>query len=139
MPDDGTVQTPSRVRYLNGPVALEPGEAFVVEFTPQGEPGYWSWVLQNVWGETPDWRDRPVILNHRELMRDGTGRIRIVVAHENPGVPNWMDMAGRQRLLLSLRWRGESALPHVTTRVLGVRELGGLRNERGRSARRRAR
>jgi hypothetical protein len=106
MPDDGTVQTPSLVQYVNGRVELAEGEAFVMEFEPRDEPDYWSWVLQNVWGETPDWRDRPIVLNNRDVLREPDGRVTIVIAHEDPGVGNWMDMAGHRRLLLSLRWRG---------------------------------
>ena len=118
MPDDGTVQTPSRVRYLNGRVEIAEDEALVLDFRPENEPAYWSWVLQNLWGETPDWRDRPIVKNNRELARDADGRVRVVIAHRDPGHPNWMDMSGHQRLLLSLRWRGESPLPAVTTRVV---------------------
>jgi len=123
MPDDGAVQTPSLVQYINGWVELERDQAFVLEFLPHDEPGYWSWVLQNVWGETPDWRDRSVVLNNRELVREADGWIRIVVAHENPGVTNWMDMSGHPRLLLSLRWRGESRLPDVSTRTTSLAAL----------------
>ena len=118
MADDGTVQTPSQIRYLNGLVEIDPDQALILEFDTKGEPSYWSWVLQNVWGETPDWRDRPIVLNNRDVERDTSGRVRIVVAHSDPGQANWMDMSGHPRLLLSLRWRGESPLPKVTTRVV---------------------
>ena len=88
MPDDGTVQTPSHVRYLNGVVELAEDRGLVLDFTPEAEPGYWNWVLQNVWGETLDWRDRPVVLNNRDVARGPDGRIRIVVAHRNPELGN---------------------------------------------------
>ncbi len=128
MPDDGTVQTPSLVQYMDGRVQLEPDEAFVLEFHPGDEPDYWSFVLQNVWGETPEWRDRPVVLNNRELERLADGRVRIVVAHEDPGLANWMDMSGHPQLLLSLRWRGESPLPEITTRMTKLAELASFRS-----------
>jgi hypothetical protein len=123
MPDDGTVQTPSLVRYINGRVELAQDEAFVLEFEPGDAPDYWSWVLQNVWGETPDWRDRSIILNNREVVPEADGKIRIVIAHENPGASNWMDMAGHPRLLLSLRWRGDQALPKVSTQTTTLAAL----------------
>lgn len=118
MADDGTIQTPSQIRYLNGLVEIDPSQAFILDFDTTAEPHYWSWVLQNVWGETPDWRDRPVVLNNRDVERDASGRVRIVVAHRDPGHANWMDMSGHPRLLLSLRWRGESPLPDVATKVV---------------------
>lgn len=126
MPDDGTVQTPSRVRYLNGRIEIAEDEALLIDFRPENEPAYWSWVLQNLWGETPDWRDRPIVRNNRELARDPDGRVRLVIAHGDPGHPNWMDMSGHQRLLLSLRWRGESALPRVEKRVVPLESIGRL-------------
>ncbi|MBJ18317.1 MAG: DUF1214 domain-containing protein [bacterium] len=127
MPDDGAVQTPTLVQYVNGQVELERDEALLLEFHPGEEPGYWSWVLQNMWGETPDWRDRPVVLNNQELERAADGTIRIVIAHADPGLPNWMDMSGHPRLLLSLRWRGETALPEISTRTVGASGLAALR------------
>jgi len=127
MKDDGTIQTPSLVRYLNGIVELDQNEAFVLEFDPtEGdatEPTYWNWVLQNVFGATPDWRDRPIVLNNRDVSRGEDGRVQIVVAHRNPGHPNWMDMSGHPRLLMSMRWRGEAALPKVATRVLPLADI----------------
>ena len=123
MPDDGTVQTPTLLRYLNGYIEIAEDQALVIEFTPEAEPGYWNWVLQNVWGETLDWRDRPVVLNNREVVRGKDGAIRIVISHRNPGVSNWMDMAGHRRLLLSLRWRGSEPLPEVTTRVVKLNDV----------------
>lgn len=123
LPDDGTVQTPSRVRYLNGIVELAEDRAFALEFAPGDGAGYWSWVVQNVWGETPDWRDRPVVLNDLDAVRREDGSVRIVVAPRDPGVPNWLDMAGHPRVLLSLRWRGDAPLPEVATRTVALSEL----------------
>ncbi|MEZ4216321.1 MAG: DUF1214 domain-containing protein [Myxococcota bacterium] len=134
MPDDGSVQTPSGVRYRNGIVELDASQALVLELAPRDEPAYWSFVLQNLWGETPDWRHHPVVRNNRELVRAGDGRVRIVVAHRVPAIDalppalraNWMDMAGHRRLLLSLRWRSRTGLPEVTTRVVPVETLASL-------------
>lgn len=120
MKDDGTVQTPSQIRYLSCLVEIEPDQALVAEFDPKDEPGYWNWVLQNVWGESLDWRDRPIVLNNRDVERDTSGGVKIIVAHHDPGHPNWMDMSSHPRLLLSLRWRGEAPLPKVTTRVVPI-------------------
>ena len=49
--------------------------------------------------------------------------VRIAIAHRDPGVDNWMDMSGHRRLPLSLRWRGESALPEVATKVVPLSQL----------------
>ena len=121
MPDDGAVQTPRAVRYLNGIVAPKDDEALLVELSPKDEPSYWNVVLQNLWGETLDWRYLPVVRNNRELVHDPDGKVRIAISHRpTNAVPsqNWMSMAGHRSLLLSLRWRGESALPLATPRLV---------------------
>lgn len=123
LPDDGTVQTPSQVRYVNGWIELETDQALVLEFTPKDEPTYWSLVMQNSWGETSDWRYRPTGRNNREIQKDAQGRVRVIISSRDPGVVNWMDMAGHRKMLIALRWRGSSPLPTVDTRVVALSGL----------------
>jgi hypothetical protein len=124
MPDDGSVQTPSLVRYYSGIVELGEEEALEIEFMPKDEPKYWAWVLTNAFGETPDWRYRPVVLNNRDVKREANGRVRIVIAHRDPGGVNWMDMAGHRELYIGMRWRGKSRLPKLKTRIVSIHDLG---------------
>ena len=65
-----------------------------------------------------------MIKNNREVARGEDGSVQLVVAHRDPGHPNWMDMAGHRKLLISLRWRGEEPLPEVTPTVVDVASLG---------------
>jgi hypothetical protein len=120
MPDAGDLQTPRAVRYLEARVQLAPSEALLLEGTPQAEPDYWNLVLQNRWGETPDWRAHAVCLNNRELRREPDGRVRVTVAARGNGALNWLDTAGHSELLLALRWRGDTPLPEFKTRVVPI-------------------
>lgn len=126
MPDDGTLQTPDGVRYLQGWVMLDAGQQLELTIDPKDAPAYWNLVLQNAWGETPDWRTHPIARNNRELKPGDDGRVRVVVAHTDPKRPgvHWLDMAGRRELLLALRWRGKSALPKVETTTRGAASNG---------------
>jgi hypothetical protein len=53
-------------------------------------------VLWNAMGRTEDYRDRQVSRNAHQLVLDAKRRFRIVVAHEDPGIANWLDTAGRR-------------------------------------------
>jgi hypothetical protein len=58
---------------------------------------------------TPDWIRHAVSLNHRQARADADGRIRVVVAQRDPGVPNWLDTAGHPQGFVFLRWQGVAA------------------------------
>jgi hypothetical protein len=61
---------------------------------------------------------RTTSLNHHQTAVGSDGRVRFVVAHEDPGVPNWLDTMGRWRALLNFRHFWGSALPTPKTRVV---------------------
>jgi hypothetical protein len=83
------------VAYAAGPYALEPDQALVMEGRlPRGV--FSNVVLWNALGRTEDYRDRQVSLNARQLELDAERGFRIVVAHADPGVRNWLDTAGRR-------------------------------------------
>ncbi|MBW2244115.1 MAG: DUF1214 domain-containing protein [Deltaproteobacteria bacterium] len=44
--------------------------------------------------QTPPYRRRQVSLNRVQMHYESDGSFRIVVAHRDPGVPNWIDAAG---------------------------------------------
>jgi hypothetical protein len=50
----------------------------------------WSRHLQ-----TYDFAHRQVSLNRAQTTLDADGAFRIVLAHQDPGVPNWLDTEGR--------------------------------------------
>jgi hypothetical protein len=51
-------------------------------------------VLWNHRLQTPPYRYRRVSLNRRQTRCEEDGSFRMVVAHRDPGVPNWIDAAG---------------------------------------------
>lgn len=83
------------VAYSAGPYQLEPDQALVMEGQiPRGV--FSNVVLWNAIGRTEDYRDRQVSLNARQLELDSERRFRIVVAHADPGIRNWLDTAERR-------------------------------------------
>jgi hypothetical protein len=51
--------------------------------------------LWNRHQQTYDYANRRVTLNRRQTKLDPDGSFRVVIAHRDPGVPNWLDTEGR--------------------------------------------
>lgn len=83
---------------------LAPDEALVVDCdVPQSR--YWSFHLYSLaWWEALEYGTRVTTRNHTQTRLSDDGRIRVVVAHEDPGVANWLDTEGRGEALLTLRY-----------------------------------
>jgi hypothetical protein len=121
--DDGDLQTPDGVKYHQGHWRLAADQALVIEFTPASVP-YWGFLIMNRWMESLEYRDRSVTLNNFQATTESDGRVRMIVAHEDPSLPNWLDTAGHHEGLMSLRWaRLESPLPLVAVRVVPFASL----------------
>ena len=43
------------------------------------------------------------------------GSVRFVIAHRDPGVPNWLDTAGHQRGTVGVRWVGPDVVDVLPT------------------------
>jgi hypothetical protein len=95
----------------------EPGEAVIVELRPPA-CRYWGVQLATWFWETAAVGSRQVSLNHAQAAVDPDGVVRMVVAHEDPGVANWLDAAGHSTGTLAVRYLDADDLPAVPqTRV----------------------
>jgi hypothetical protein len=107
---------------------LEPDEALIVDSSPP-ESRYWSWHLYNLaWWEALECASRITTLNQTQTRVSDDGRLRLVVAHDDPGVPNWLDTEGRREALLTLRWFWPTSdqVPTPSTRVVKVDEVASV-------------
>jgi hypothetical protein len=78
---------------------------------------YWSVQLLSRWMESGDYRHHPVALTGREIAVDADGTFRIVVAHRDPGVPNWLATTGLRAGSIAVRaLRAEGGLEIHFTR-----------------------
>ena len=55
---------------------------------------YWSIQLLTRFMESGDWLHHPVFLTGRDIVPNDDGTFRVVVAHRDPGVPNWLATTG---------------------------------------------
>jgi hypothetical protein len=90
--------------YAGGVYELSPEEALLVEVTIPVAAAYTGFHLSNLWGESHDFANHQSSLNGFQVEVDPDGVRRYVVAHRDPGVPNWLDTTGLPEGFLSLRW-----------------------------------
>jgi hypothetical protein len=110
------------IAYYHGYWALALDEALVIELAPPACE-YWNFQLNNHWMESLDYRYHTIALNHAQVRADPDACVRLVVAHADPGVPNWLDTAGHRRGTMCLRWVGAASHPDPVTRVVKRRDL----------------
>ena len=104
-------------RPVIGSWKLAPDEALVIEVTPP-EGLYWSFSLGNAWWETIDYGNRQSSLNGHQAVVDSDGMVRVVVAHHDPGVANWLDTAGHREGAIILRCVRTESAPVPTCTVV---------------------
>ena len=78
------------IHYATGKFRIEPDEALVMEGTVP-PCAFANVMLWNLHMQTLDYRHRTTALNAAQIAYEPDGSYRIVVAHEDPGVANWLD------------------------------------------------
>jgi hypothetical protein len=101
---------------------LEPGEVLLLE-SARPDADYWSFVSHTMpWLESGEFDRRQTSLNDAQTHVDADGMIRVVVAHEDPGAPNWIDSEGRRIGMLVYRWVWARDNPCPTARFFSTHE-----------------
>jgi hypothetical protein len=108
--------------YYHGYWKLAPDEALVIEVTPPACE-YWNFQLNNHWMESLDYRYFRIAVNKHEARLRPDGSVRVVVAHSDPGVENWIDTCGHERGTMCWRWVQAHEHPEPRTRVVPHAEL----------------
>jgi hypothetical protein len=109
------------IAYYHGYWELADDEALLIEVTPPACE-YWNFQLNNHWMESLDYRWHQIALNHSQVKPRPDGSVRLVIAHQDPGVPNWIETAGHRRGTMCLRWVGAKQHPDPVTRVVKQKE-----------------
>jgi hypothetical protein len=110
------------IAYYHSAWRLDPDEALVIEAEPPACET-WNFQLDNHWMESLDYRHHTIHVNKHTAKLEPDGSVRIVVAHEDPGLPNWIDTAGHRHGTMCLRWIRAEDHPQPRTRVVPLREL----------------
>ena len=103
------------ILYGNDWFVLGDEHALVVECDAP-DARYWSFQLCDTWFRSLDYANHQTSLNAAQLRRDTDGRVRLVVAHRDPGVPNWLDTTGLGAGVFQYRfiWTRAAAQPVAT-------------------------
>ncbi len=80
--------------YSAGRFVLEPEQALVIEGRLP-KCTFANVVLWNRYLQSFDYRYRRISLNRKQIELEKDGSYRIVIAHKDPGVPNWLSTEGR--------------------------------------------
>jgi hypothetical protein len=104
---------------------LAPGEGLLLE-CERPDADYFGFTLHTLgWLESGDFAERQTSLNDQQLHADPDGRLRIVLAGADPGVPNWLDTEGRAAGMLVYRYVWTRSEPVPRARVLPLAQLRG--------------
>ena len=105
--------------------ALGPDEALVIE-GPMVSGRYWAFQRSALGSFDTNYVDHPTSLNHHQIRPGSDGRFRLVLAHEDPGVANWLDTEGQSEGLITHRWIGVAERPQIDTQKVRLAELDGV-------------
>ncbi len=111
--------------YSMAPFVLKPDQALVIR-------GRWpkcrfaSIVLWNRFLQTFDYRYRTVSLNRKQTTLEDDGSFKMILAHKDPGLPNWLDTEGRKVGLMFWRFQlPEEEIEPLATEVVSFASLRG--------------
>jgi hypothetical protein len=104
-------------------IELRDDEVWVAECEIPPECPYWSVQLMDYAYSALDGMYTQASLNGHSAVADPDGLFRIVVCAGDPGVANWLDTSGQQRVQIRFRWYS-SGTPRISTSVVGRAELG---------------
>jgi hypothetical protein len=109
--------------YYEGIFNFGEDEALLLETAMPKTCRYWSIELVDLLFSTLDWVNNQASLNRSQATLDKDGKLRVVIAHSDPGVPNWLDTIGRKRGVIGGRWYLASNHPLPTVRKVKLADV----------------
>jgi len=83
---------------------LRPDQALVITI-PVSDAPYLGFQLGSLWYISLDYINHQTSLNNTQAQADPDGKVRVVVADQNPGVTNWVETLGHRRGYVQFRWQ----------------------------------
>lgn len=113
------------IAYFHSHWRLGPDEALVIEVTPP-TCEHWNFQLNNYWMESLDYRYFTIHLNKHSARVRADGSVRLIVAHRDPGLPNFISTVSHQSGTMLFRWVRAESHPVPRTRVVPFGDLASL-------------
>jgi hypothetical protein len=112
--------------YALGRFDLASGDALVMDLRVP-PCTYASAVIWNRFSQSIDARVHRSTINHREMTVAPDGRARVVIAHDDPGVADWLDTGGRRQGTVFWRFLLAEQQPEpIRCQVVPVADVVGL-------------
>ena len=110
--------------YMIGSYQLEDNEALIMLVQPP-KTRYWNIALESRWHETADYLHRPTSMTLDEVNYNEDGSVEFIVAHKDPGHPNWLDTSGHNFGFITLRWLDamDEDVPMPELQVINLSDL----------------
>lgn len=89
--------------YYHSYWKLAMNEALVIRVKPP-DCNTWNFQLNNYWMESLDYRYFNVCINMGNAHYEEDGSVRVIVAHEDPQLPNWLDTCSHLEGTMCWRW-----------------------------------
>ena len=90
--------------YFWGGFLIDEGEALAIHFSEIPAAENWNLCLYNYWLESLDYTRGQILMNQRLAQPNPDGSLTIIVAHEDPGMPNWLNPLGHKEGAIMSRW-----------------------------------
>lgn len=113
----------TKQKYIEGRLDFRTDEALIVETEIPKVCRYWSIGLSDMMFATLDWVNNQSSLDRGQARLDTDEKLRLVIAHSDPGVPNWLDTVGRSRGEIGVRWYECGASPLPTVRKVPLADI----------------
>ncbi|MEI7980693.1 MAG: DUF1214 domain-containing protein [Bacteroidota bacterium] len=93
----------AQIIYYHSHWKLAEDQALVIEVRPP-DCDSWNFQLNNYWMESLDYRYFTICVNKASAHYEPDGSVRVVVAHKDPGIPNWINTCGHLEGTMLCRW-----------------------------------
>ena len=110
-----------------GLIRLKDNEAMIVTATAAGA-AFRDFVMHDLWYLSIEYWNLQTSLTAGQMAADEDGRYTFVIAHEDPGVHNWLDTGGLHEIFALHRWQGlpqdaKAPDPQITSRVVALKDV----------------
>jgi len=93
----------ANIIYYHSHWKLAENEALIIEVKPPNCDS-WNFQLNNYWMESLDYRYFTICINKSTAIYNTDGSVKIIVAHRDPGIPNWINTCSHHEGTMLWRW-----------------------------------
>ncbi|MEH6550364.1 MAG: DUF1214 domain-containing protein [Pseudomonadales bacterium] len=109
--------------YFHSAWELADDEVMIIEAAEIPQCQTWNFQLDNWWMESLDYRYHQIHVNKHTAHYEPDGSVKLIVSHDDPGHPNWIETAGHHVGTMCWRWIRADNHPLVSCRVVKRSEI----------------